>query len=274
MLSAASSDEVQQTRDFPSVVLVVMPGGRGLCTGTFISPRAVITASHCTATSGNYSVYTSFGWYQTSTKARLGPGAVYDPTDISVLVFDEDVADPSLGRVMPIGDQPNLGEEIRIVGFGCNDLSTRLGTGVKRSGTNRLFKLTNFLELVSTPTARMLASLEASSRILGPENQAGSCFGDSGGPMLQTQDGMWKIVGTTHGGGWTADSKVRSLYVNLNRPQNDTFLRDVNSDYHLNLFDGCWNSAEADSCGPGEAQFGLFAFLERFLIRILSWLPF
>lgn len=271
MLSAASPQEVQQTSDYPAVVMVVMPGGAGLCTGTFISPRAVITASHCTKANGNYSVYTTFGWYQTSVKEKLGPGVIYDPTDISVLIFDHDIADPTLSQVIPLGGQPKLADEIRIVGYGCNDLSTKLGSGVKRTGTNKIFKVTDFLELASTPNQRLLASLSTTSRILGPENQAGSCFGDSGGPMLQIQDGIWKLTGTTHGGGWSSDSMIRSLYVNLSRQDNDAFLRDIDADYSLHLFDGCWTSSDADACGPATAQFGIFSFLENILLKVLSW---
>lgn len=92
--------------------------------------------------------------------------------------------------------------------------------------------------------------------------------------MFQTQDGIWRLTGITHGGGWTTDGKIRSLYVNLNRQDNDAFLRDIDSEYSLHLFDGCWTSADVDACGPSSAQFKIFTFLEVLVLKVLSWFHF
>ena len=38
------------TTGYPAVVEVIAPDGQTLCTGTFISRSAILTASHCTRT--------------------------------------------------------------------------------------------------------------------------------------------------------------------------------------------------------------------------------
>lgn len=266
LLEAASTTDVQQTGDYPATVLVATPEGRGMCTGTFVSPRAVLTAAHCTTESGLYRVYTSFGWFKTAVVEKLGSGVVDDPNDISMLVFDNDVADPARGRVVAIGAQPKKGDEIRIIGFGCNNIDERTGAGIKRTGTNRVHEITDYLELLTTPSE----TVAAAHRILGPENQAASCFGDSGGPMLQIQDGTWKITGVTHAGG-RSSAMIRSQYINLNRSDNLAFLKEVDRDYSLQLFNGCWTYADAEACLPSSAGFRIFAFIGNLFLKLLSW---
>lgn len=266
LLNAASANAVTETREYPAVGLVVMPGGNGICTGTFISPRAVLTAAHCTPLAGTYGVYTAFGNFFTTTKRVLGPGTVDDPSDLALLLFNHDVADPSLGYVVAVGSQPRAGDEIKIVGYGCNDLDTKLGTGKKRAGTNHISAIDDYLNLLTTPLETVRAA-KAAKFILGPENQAGSCNGDSGGPMLQIQDDAWKITGVTHAGGYRG-SLIASQYVNLNRSSNLNFLQDADRDFSLHLFDGCWTSADADACDPVSASLKFLGFLKPFV----SWL--
>src|SRR5690606_36086448 len=103
---------VIRNADYPSVVKVIAPGGRGLCSGTFISPRAVLTAAHCTRPfpTGTFTVSTSFGVFSTSKVEELGSGSVDDPRDIAVLIFDQNVADPSKGQVSQISQEIQSGE--------------------------------------------------------------------------------------------------------------------------------------------------------------------
>ncbi len=268
MLNAASSEEVKETRLFPAVVMIAMPDSRGICTGTFISPRTLLTAAHCTLLAGSYRIYSSFGSYVTSNKEALGPGTLNDPNDISVLLFSSDVADPSQGYVLALGTQPEERSEIRIIGYGCNDIDTKRGAGKKRTGTNLIYSIGDYIELLSTPTAQMRTN-HASRSILGSDNQAGSCSGDSGGPMLQVQDNAWRITGVTHAGGWTGN-RIKSQYIDLNRTENMSFLRDVDSEYDLHLFDGCWTSSDPEACGEETASFRFLSFLKPLIYWFLS----
>jgi hypothetical protein len=215
---------------YPAVVKVISPGGRGLCTGTFIGKRVVLTAAHCTLTEGRYTVATSFGTFYTSDVEYLGEGDVESEDDVALLVFDSDVADPSLGQVVPIGNPVQEGEKVRLVGFGCDNIIARSGSGSKRTGTNEVYEVNNFVRLI-TPLNN------AGARgILGPVNRAGSCFGDSGGPMFREVNGGLELVAIAHAGG--ADQKYRytiSEYVDLSQSQNTNFIHNVSRVYGVSV---------------------------------------
>lgn len=217
------------TSEYPAVVKVILPNGAGLCSGTFISARAVLTAAHCTQRSGTYTIISSFGTYTTSGRVNYGPGIVDDPNDISILYFNYNVADESQGQVAHLGDSVRRGDILRLIGFGCNDLNSRTGSGVKRTGTNMVYDVSDYIELV-TPQS----STGGSRGILGPENRAGSCFGDSGGPAVQTRSGQLELVGVAHSGG-EADYGVVSDYVDMTRSDNRNFIASVNASRNLGI---------------------------------------
>lgn len=265
LLAAASAQEVYVTSDYPAVVLIALPTGGGICTGSFIAPRAVLTAAHCTQTEGTYRVYMSDGSHTTTTRHNLTSGAVGDPGDLALLVFDEDIADPSGGGILALGTAPQARQEVRLVGFGCNSLSTRRGAGFKRTGVNNISAVSDFLELLSTPSELVAAS--KGNFVLGPENQAGACFGDSGGPMLQVQNERTRLVGVTHAVG-NRGQLIQSRFVNVNRADNLAFIQTVDDENDLGIFDGCWNEADAEACDPESASMGIFAFLKP----LFAWL--
>ncbi len=217
--------------EYPAVVLVVAPLGAGICTGTFISEKAVLTASHCVSDPGTYTVRSSFGTFTTATKRALGAGVVDDPNDIALLVFDRAVASREKGQVYDLHDSVRQGDVLRLVGYGCNDINTRRGSGVKRTGTNAVAEVDDYINFL-TPTS---SSTSGSRGIFGPSNRAASCFGDSGGPAAVEVNGTLEVVGVTHAGGAEGSNQV-SQYANVaTQSENRSFLRSMNSDFGLDI---------------------------------------
>lgn len=221
-----SSSSIEITTDYPGVGMVVLPNGSGICTGTFVSNRAVLTAAHCLSASGQYSFVTSKGTFSTYTKYVMGSGSVDDPHDIGLLVFNSGSAEPD--QIHSVADRINSGDTIRLVGLGCNNLSTKRGAGVKRTGTNVVAFIDDYINFL-TPSQSMARG------ILGPSNRAGSCFGDSGGPAFLSVNGQLEIVGVTHAGG-DDGSNIISQYINVaNRTDNRNWLYQKNSELNLGI---------------------------------------
>jgi hypothetical protein len=228
-LPSASGRFATVTNAFPGVVMVIAPEGRGLCTGMVVSERAVLTAAHCLLSAGSYTVRTSTGNHMTSVRYLNGPGDVNDTRDIGLLVFSAPITDdPS--DILSIGNQVAEGDGVRIVGFGCNSIESRTGTGIKREGSNVISEKNSEYLVLLTPKTN------AGARgIIGDATQSGTCFGDSGGPMLKNIGGSWRIVGVTHAGG-SVSNYYFSEFVNVaDYEANRSFLRNLNSQEALNI---------------------------------------
>lgn len=220
-----SGSMIEITTSYPGVGMVVLPDGSGICTGTIVGEKAVLTAAHCVLKAGRYSFRTSEGTFSTYDRLIMGSGSVNDPHDIALLIFSEKIGSDE--TIHSFDDNVSVGTTLRLVGVGCNSLETRRGAGTKRTGTNVVAEINEYINFL---TPRSYAR-----GILGPSNRAGSCFGDSGGPAFSEANGELKIVGVTHAGGYSGDDLV-SEYINVaNHSTNRNWLNTQNRNHNLGM---------------------------------------
>lgn len=181
--------------EFGGVVAIL--AGQGLCTGTVVSPRVVVTAGHCLAdiddaedievfygdevTSDNKVLIDSYGVHP-----QFCPDCDDEIFDYGYIVLAEEFPLPD-EWLLPIVDQDEwdqtMGEggTVVIVGYG-EDPSVgddNRGIGTKRSVATWISRIT-----------------DNGYEFFAGGDQRDSCRGDSGGPaFVQLVNGQWRLAG-------------------------------------------------------------------------------
>jgi V8-like Glu-specific endopeptidase len=226
-------------RGDPSVVAIygARPGSTEgfLCTGSVIAPTVVLTAAHCVAPSetGRDAKFVVLSGEdvggggtlrlpvrETHANPQWNPRDLQGGHDEGIVILTDPTSLPSL----PIGrralSEADVGEPVRIVGFGAIEGGATNGAGTKRQAMTKV------------------ASVSRDLLGIG-DLERGTCNGDSGGPAFMAQDGIETIVGTTSFGDGSCADGGYDARVDVDLEFIGTFLGR-----------GCQRTCADRSCGP------------------------
>jgi len=238
---AISGRSVGLTNAFPGVVELFVPGNR-LCSGAIVSRFVVMTAGHCADQPGEFQVTTTQGTFVTEEEFDTGCTDVSCTNDLAFVVFDEPIAVEGQDQIFSIGGQVNQGDLVNVVGWGCTSTVTLAGTGQERAGTNTVAFINGFVNLL-TPKSTVDNSSESSStdtmsakvRVMGDATAAGTCFGDSGAPLLKQNGNSYVVVATVHAGGDYDSNTYLSEFINDTTSSNMAWMQQINSEQNLQI---------------------------------------
>ncbi len=219
--------------DYAATVLLVMqlPEGQAICTGTFVNDSQVVTAGHCvegldetapemyyaTKVNGSLKAVAKAVSYQRNPSYSIDLGV--SPYDVSVITFPANTAPATVALAT---SSPRAGDTFTIVGYGNNENFLKSGelsgsgAGVKRAGSNTVSSVKDgFINFVGLPG-------RDSSTGTGKLVSSGS--GDSGGPLYVNG----RLAGITSGGGLRpardGSYVAVSFYVDINNSSQRSFL--------------------------------------------------
>ncbi len=196
----------------PFVGAIVVQGNAGwtseFCSGTLIAPRVFLTAGHCTVALWSYvshtsQVHVSFGdnvldpatWHAVDewiTNPAYWWGPMSDPHDVGILVLSDPVTGLGYGHLAPEGFLTGLWNQGKLIPQATKFLNVGYGTDENQADTNvREFSWSAFKNLHN-------AWLYMSQNV--NTGNAGTCYGDSGGPTFWVDGATEYVVAVTSWG--------------------------------------------------------------------------
>jgi Trypsin len=158
------------------------------CTGIAITAEAVLTAAHCApATRVALAVRTT----EVLRIARVGRTVMHPAIDVALLHLETALPVTPRQRRHAQDAQPPAGV-LRAVGFGVDDPQSASGFGIKR-------RADVMVSSWGCDAGRQLSAgcLPAAEMVIAAIGGRDTCWGDSGGPVLEPFDSTWRLIAIT-----------------------------------------------------------------------------
>lgn len=207
--SAAILNGTECPTNDTAVVLLNMRDRRnfavGACSGTVIADRAILTAAHCLKDEvETVRIFLGSGLEITAASFARHPdyqGRVVN--DVGVVLMSEPIG----RRPIPLllGRDPRVGETAVVAGWGRNQNDV---PATFRAGTTVITAVGPVLETAFGP------------------NVSSICSGDSGGPILLSENGVWSIAGVTSATSDNICNTGTNFYVSVRNPAISSFILD------------------------------------------------
>lgn len=187
-----NGEECSRSSSNPVVLIILTAGDdqvQGLCTGTLITNRDILTAAHCMPDGVGFLVNINGNLFP-ATAAIPHPkydGAVPSQYDAGILrLAAPQVIEPA---ALLLSRSPEIGDKVTAYGYGVDEdgeSAVEKGDESLRAGRMRISGVQG-----GTLVAEFKEADESNTSI---------CFGDSGGPAVLEKDGAVGIVGINNAG--------------------------------------------------------------------------
>jgi hypothetical protein len=183
--------------------------GAGACSGTVIASRAILTAAHC-LTGDTVLVRVWLGSGAELVAESFTPHPAYrnggaSTADVGLVVMGQDLERTPIPLLL--SRDARVGETAVIAGWGRDQSSV---PATLRAG-------------VTTITAASAVLLETQYGT----NVSSVCSGDSGGPILLSEGGVWVIAGVTSATSENVCNTGTNYYVNLRNSSISSFVLEL-----------------------------------------------